>query len=111
MDQTEGHTSISCAESRESAPLHVALFAAGVCLRVEAPFPLGLSGVHKVHNVPRSDEQDGDDDKDPKVLRLRRRDDHEEVQQVHQVVHGALDSVNHTTFRLADVLLEQLGHR
>lgn len=60
--------------------------------------------------MSRGDEQYRDDDQDAKVLGLRSRDDHDEVEKVHQVVHGALDPVDHTTFRLTDVLLKQLGH-
>jgi len=47
--------------------------------------------------VSRENEQDGDDDKDAEVLWLGCRDDHEEVQQVHQVVHRTLDSIHHPT--------------
>ena len=57
------------------------------------------------------DEQHGDDDQDAEVLGLRRGDDHDEVQQVHQVVHGALHPVDHAPLRLTDALLEELRHR
>lgn len=65
------------------------------CSSVCTWFPLGFPGIQEVHGVSRKNEQDGDDDKDAEVLWLRRSDDHEEVQQVHQVIHGALDAIHH----------------
>lgn len=80
-------------------------------LCVEAAFSLGLVRVQEVHGVPGGDEQDGNDHQDAKVLRLRGRDHHDEMEQVHQVVHGALDAIDHAPLRLTDALLQQLGHR
>ncbi len=67
------------------------------CLCVCTWFLLDFPGIQEVHGVSRQNEQDGDDDKDAEVLWLGCRDDHDEVQQVHQVVHGALDSIHHPT--------------
>lgn len=80
-------------------------------LCVEAAFSLGLVRVQEVHGVPGGDEQDGNDHQDAKVLWLRGRDHHDEMEQVHQVVHGALDAIDHAPLRLTDALLQQLGHR
>lgn len=44
------------------------------------------------------------------MLRLWCGDDHDEVQEVHQVVHGALDAIHHAALGLTDVFLEELGH-
>ena len=67
----------------------------GVSLRVADRFSLGFARVHEVHGVSGGDEQHGDEDQDAKVLRLRCRDHHDEVEEVHEVVHGALHPVHH----------------
>lgn len=67
------------------------------CLCVCTWFSLGFPGVQEVHGVSRENEQDGDDDEEAEVLWLGCRDDHEEVQQVHQVIHRTLDSIHHPT--------------
>ncbi len=80
------------------------------CLCVCTWFPLYFHGIQEVHGVSRENEQDGDDDKDAEVLWLGCRDDHDEVQQVHQVVHGALDSIHHPTLWFTYGLLQELSH-
>lgn len=80
------------------------------CLCVCTWFSLGFPGVQEVHGVSRENEQDGDDDKEAEVLWLGCRDDHEEVQQVHQVIHRTLDSIHHPTLWFTYGLLQELSH-
>lgn len=80
-------------------------------LCVEAAFSLGFVCIQEVHSVPRGDEYYRNDNEDSKVLWLWSRDDHNEVEQVHQVIHRALHAIDHTSLGFTDVLLQELGHR
>lgn len=66
-------------------------------LCVEAAFSLGFMCIQEVHNVASGDEEHRNYDQDAKVLWLRSRDHHNEVKQVHQVVHRTLHSIHHAS--------------
>ena len=90
--------------------LHVKCVGVVCSLRIQLVFPLGLPGIQEVHGVPSGDEEHRDDDQNAKVLWSGCGDNHDEMQQVHEVVHGALDSVDYAPLRLTDILLQELGH-
>lgn len=60
--------------------------------------------------MPHGDKGDGDDDQQAESFGVGRQDHHDEVQQVQEVVHGVLDTVDDPSLRLGDVLLDELGH-
>lgn len=72
--------------------------------------PQVLEGKCKVHGVAHGHEGDGDKDEQTKGLGVRCQNHHDEVQQVQEVVHGVLDTVDHASLRLDHILLDELGH-
>lgn len=76
----------------------------------EEAAPQVLEGKRKIHGMAHGHEGDGDEDEQTEGLGVRGQNHHDEVQQIQEVVHGVLDTIDHTSLRLDHILLDKLGH-
>lgn len=72
---------------------------------------LTLSRIKSTERVPCGSEQQGDEDQHAELLRPGGQHDTDEVDEVHEVVQGALHAVHSSSLRFWNVLLKKLSHR
>lgn len=60
--------------------------------------------------MPHGDKQYGNEDQQAKLLRPWGQHDEDEVDEVHEVVQGALHTIDSPSLHFWNVLLEKLGH-